>query len=153
VPVLIAVVLIAVVVGGLLLFSRRGQSVASATVDPYADFLKISNLKLSAAENFIGGSVNYIDGTITNTGNKVATAISVDAIFRNSLGQTVQRETQPMMLIQHRPGFPDETIPISAKPLRPNGTQEFRLTFEHISADWDHGYPELRFARVDAKQP
>lgn len=153
VPIAIALALIAVVVAAIILFSGRAQPPATAATDPYADSLPIANLKLSAAENFIGSSVNYVDGTVTNTGSKVVVGAAIEAVFRNTMGQTVQRETQPLMFIQHRPGFPDETIPVSASPLRPNGTQEFRLTFEHISADWDHGYPQLRFVKIDTKQP
>lgn len=153
VPIAIALGLIAVVIAAIVVFSGRAKPPAAASTDPYADYLPITNLKLSAAENFIGSSVNYVDGTVTNTGNKVVVGAIVEAVFRNSMGQTVQRETQPLMLIQHRPGFPDETNPVSATPLRPNGSQEFRLTFEHISADWDHGYPQLRFVKIDTKQP
>ena len=152
-PIAIAVGLIAVVVAAIVVFSGQAKPPAAATTDPYADSLAISNLKLSAAENFIGSSVNYVDGTVTNTGNKVVVGATVEAVFRNSMGETVQRETLPLMLIQHRPGFPDETNPVSATPLRPNGSQEFRLTFEHISADWDHGYPQLRFVKIETKQP
>ena len=44
-------------------------------------------------------------------------------------------------------GFPD-VAPLSAAPLTANKTRDFRLTFEHISADWDQGYPELRLVRI-----
>lgn len=153
VPVAIAGALIVAVVMAIVIFGGRGKAPAVASVDPYADSLNLSNLKLSAAENFIGGSVSYVDGTVTNTGGQVVTGATVEAVFRNSMGQTVQRESQPLMFLQHRPGLPDETIPASANPLRPNGTREFRLTFEHISADWDHGYPQLRFIKIDTRQP
>ena len=34
---------------------------------------------------------------------------------------------------------------------RQGRTPDFRLSFEHISADWDQGFPELRFAKITAQ--
>jgi hypothetical protein len=76
------------------------------------------------------------------------TGATVEAIFRNSMGQVVQRETQPLMLYHTGlAGFPD-VAPLSAAPLMPNQTRDFRLTFERISADWGQGFPELRFVKI-----
>ena len=95
----------------------------------------------------MGVSVSYLDGKITNVGSKTVTGATVEVVFRNSLGEIVQRETLPLMLYHTGlAGFPD-VAPLSAAPLMPNQTRDFRLTFEHISADWDQGYPELRFVR------
>ena len=33
-------------------------------------------------------------------------------------------------------------------PLDPNEVQTFRLTFERLPAEWNRGYPELRFVQV-----
>ena len=41
-----------------------------------------------------------------------------------------------------------DAISLSQQPLTPNMQKEFRLTFEHISADWNQGLPELRFTRI-----
>jgi Protein of unknown function (DUF2393) len=144
-----AVVVVAIV--ALVLLGRPGAKPALPAVAPYAEELRISDLKLSAAENFVGGSVNYVDGKITNVGQKTVSAATVETVFRNSLGEVVQREAQPLMLYHTGlAGFPD-VAPLSAAPLTPNQTRDFRLTFEHISSDWDHGYPELRFVQITAK--
>ncbi len=148
VPVTIGAVVIAAAVVAILVFGRPAKQAAPPPVAPYAENLQLTDLKLSAAENFVGGSVNYLDGKVTNTGNKTVTSATVECIFRNSLGQIVQRESQPLMLYHTGlAGFPD-VAPLSAAPLGPNTTRDFRLTFEHISADWDHGYPELRITRA-----
>jgi len=47
------------------------------TPSPYIAKLKLSDFKMSAAENFIGATVSYIDGTITNTGDKTVTRVMV----------------------------------------------------------------------------
>ncbi len=147
-PLAIGAAIIAVVIAAILIFGRPAKQAPAAAADPYSENLQIGELKLSAAENFVGASVNYLDGRIVNTGNKTVRGATVEALFRNSLGQVVQRETQPLMLYHTGlAGFPD-VAPLSAAPLTPNQTRDFRLTFEHISADWDHGYPELRFTRI-----
>lgn len=148
-----AIVLVLIIL--LVVFGRSPQQPAQKGETPqpeYASNLHISDLKLSAAENFVGGSVNYIDGKVTNAGDKTVAACRIEAIFRNSLGQIVQREAQPLMVLQERKGFEYQDLtPLSTAPLYPNQVREFRMTFEHISADWDHGYPELRVLSLTLK--
>ncbi len=147
-PLAIAAAVIAVVVAAILILGRPAPQPAAPAIDPYAESLRVSELKLSAAANFVGASVNYLDGKITNLGGKTVSGATVEVIFRNSLGEVVQRETMPLMLYHTGiQGIPD-VAPLSAAPLTPNQTRDFRLIFEHISADWNRGYPELRFARI-----
>jgi hypothetical protein len=148
VPLAIGAAIIAAVVVAILVLGRPVKQAGPTAIAPYAENLRVGELKLSAAENFVGGSVSYLDGTIINVGNKTVTGVTVESVFRNSMGEIVQRESQPLMLYHTgMAGFPD-VAPLSAAPLLPNQTRTFRLTFEHISEDWDHGYPELRFTRV-----
>jgi hypothetical protein len=147
-PLAIAAVIIMVALAAILIFGRPAKQPAAAAIDPYAEYLLISDLKLSTAANFVGVSVTYLDGKITNGGSKTVTGATVEAIFRNSMGQVVQRETQPLMLYHTGlAGIPD-VAPLSAAPLMPNQTLDFRLTFERISADWGQGFPELRFVKI-----
>ncbi len=147
-PLAIGAAVIGIIIAAILIFARPEKQAAGPALDPYAENLRVSELKLSAATNFVGASVSYLDGKITNVGNKTVSGVSVEAIFRNSMGQVVQKESLPLMLYHTGlAGFPD-VAPLSAAPLTPNQTRDFRLTFEHISADWDQGYPELRFVRI-----
>lgn len=148
-PLAIGAGLIVLVVGAILIFGRP-KPPAVAALDPYAENLRIGDLKLSAAENFVGGTVNYLEGKISNVGNKTVASAVIECVFRNSLGQVVQRENVPLRLLTTRAGVVDvESLAVA--PLTPNQTRDFRLTFEHISADWDHGYPELRFIHISTK--
>jgi hypothetical protein len=119
-------------------------------VDPYAEFLIITDLHMSQAQNFVGGQVTYIEGKVNNVGPKTVSAVNVELIFRNSLGQVVDKPVEPMRVQQAQLGNPD-VVSISASPLTPNGAREFRLTLEHVSADWNQGLPELRIVKIDAK--
>jgi len=65
-PVLIGVVIVAVVIGILVLVFRAEQK-PPAEPPAYAASLTFSDLKASAAQNFVGATVNYLDGTVTET--------------------------------------------------------------------------------------
>jgi hypothetical protein len=147
-PLAIGAAVIVAALAAIMILGRPAKQPGPATLDPYSEYLRVSDLKLSTAANFVGVSVTYLDGRITNVGSKTMTGATVESVFRNSLGQIVQRETQPLMLYHTGiQGIPD-VAPLSAAPLTPNQTRDFRLTFEHISADWDQGYPELRFVKI-----
>lgn len=125
----------------------RPQATGPLPEDPYSSNLKIMDVHASEAKNFAGGSVYYLEGQIANTGSQNVTAATVEAVFRNALGEIVDRQTQPLMIVEQRPGYND-AVSLSQHPLTANMQAEFRLTFEHISADWNHGVPELRFVHI-----
>ncbi len=145
----IAVGVVVLIVGALFLISRTEQK-APANPHPYVANVKLSDLKMSAAENFVGATVSYIDGTVTNTGNQTVTHVVVQATFKDSMGQLAQRETIPLHVLQTSGPYPD-AVDVSASPLAPGQSKPFRLTFESISSQWSHEYPELKVADVTVK--
>src|SRR5271167_3908442 len=90
-PMLVGLLAVIVAVGAILLFSRH-KTPASAGPNPYAQQLKLSDIKLSAAANYMGGTVTYLDFNITNTGDRALVGASVHAEFKNTMGQVVQKE-------------------------------------------------------------
>jgi hypothetical protein len=139
----LAVVLVVVAVIALLLRSQP----KTAAVHPYAASLKLSDLKMSAAENFVGASVTYLDGVVTNTGDKTVTHATARVIFKDSLGQVVQAEDVALRVLQTTGPYLD-AVDLSVSPLAAGQGKQFRLTFEHVSADWDHSYPEIQITDV-----
>src|ERR1700690_2785890 len=116
-PILIGVVIVAVVVGVPVLFFRSEQK-KPAEPSPYAGSLKFSDLKASAAQNFAGATVSYLDGTITNTGDQTVIHAAVQVTFRDDMGQTAQREELPIRVL--RIGGPyDEAVDLVMSPLLP----------------------------------
>lgn len=148
-PILVGVVIVVVVVGLIVLLSR-GSAKGPAEIHPYAANLKISDLKMSQAQNFVGSSVTYIDGTITNAGDKNVTHAMVHAVFKNSMDQIAQVEDLPVRALQTSGPYPD-AVDLSTNPLAPGQSKSFRLTFEHISTDWNQAYPELQVTDVTVK--
>jgi hypothetical protein len=149
IPILVGMGLVIVVVGIIALFSR-GQSKGSAAPHPYAANLKISDVKMSAAENFVGATVTYLDGTVANTGDKTVTHATLHVVFKDSLGQIAQAEDVPLHVLQTGGPYPD-AVDLSTSPLAPAQSTPFRLTFEHVTDEWNHEFPDLRVMDVSLK--
>jgi len=148
-PVLVGLLIVIVLIG-LLAWLSRQKTTGPAVQDPYAAKLKLSDLKMSQAQNFVGASVTYIDGTVSNTGDRTVIHAAVHVEFKNSLDQIAQIEDLPLQVLKTGGPYPD-AIDLSRAPLASGQSQPFRLTFEHISADWNQAYPELRVTEVTVK--
>src|SRR5208282_511632 len=148
-PILIGIVIVAIVVGGLVLIFR-GEQKKPAAPPAYAANLKFSDLKTSAAQNFVGHTVSYLDGAITNAGDKTVIHATVQITFKDDLGQTAQREELAIRVL--RTGGPyDEAVDLNLSPLASGQSKPLRLTFENISAHWNHAYPDLQITEVTVK--
>ncbi len=144
----VAVVLVVAVVVALLL--RTEPKAASGLPPAYAANLTLSDFKMSAAENFVGATVSYIDGTVNNTGAKTVTHAAVQVLFKDDLGQIAQKEEVPLRALRSSGPYP-EAVDLSVSPLAPGQSQPFRLTFERISAQWNRQYPEIQVIDVTTK--
>jgi hypothetical protein len=143
---------VAVVIGIAIIFAflLRSQPKTASGPPPYAPSLKLSDFKMSAAENFVGATVSYVDGTITNSGSKTVTHMVVEVTFKDDIGQLAQRENIPMQVLKTTGPYP-EAVDFSVAPLGPGQSKTFRLTFESISAQWNHQYPDIQVTDVVVK--
>jgi hypothetical protein len=150
---LIIVVAVVVVMGIALgaAFLLRTPPKAAKTPSPYIAKLKLSDFKMSAAENFVGHTVSYMDGSITNTGDKTVTRVLVEVNFEDSMEQVAQREDDLPLRVMRTNGAYDEPVDLSAAPLAPGQTATYRLTFDSISAQWNHQYPDITVTDVAVK--
>jgi hypothetical protein len=149
---LIIGIAVAVMIGGALavaLLMRQPPKVAKPA-SPYIASLKLSDFKMSAAENFIGATVSYVDGSVTNSGNKTVTHAVVEVVFKDEMGQLAQQEDVPLQVVRTNGAYP-EPVDLSVFPLAPGQTQPFRLTFDRISAQWNRQYPDVRVTDVAVK--
>ena len=150
-PFVVGLVAVLVVVG-ILVVLTRSKSANTAQIDPYVPKLQISNPKLSAAENYVGGTVTYLDATITNTGDKSLVGADMKMVFRNSLNEVVQTETIPLhVLVENQLGGYPDLVDLSRVPIGPGQSKTVRMTLEHISADWNQAYPEMQLVNLKLK--
>jgi hypothetical protein len=149
---LIIVIAVAAVIAVMLAiaFLLREPDKPVKTISPYAANLKFSDFKMSAAENFIGATVSYLDGNVTNAGDKTVTHLVVEVTFKDEIGQLAQREELPLRVLKTGGPYPDP-VDLSVSPLGPGQVQPFRLTFDSISQQWNRQYPELRVTVVTVK--
>lgn len=155
-PWAIAGIVIALIVAVILLTSQNPGpppnpgGAALAPPAPYAPYLAISNLHMSQSSSYLGATQTYIDGDIANRGDKTLTGITVQVAFHDFTGQIGQKNTMPLSLIRtHQPYV--ESEPVSAAPIAPGQTREFRLIFESIPGEWNQQYPDIRVIAVQTK--
>jgi len=149
-PMIVGALVVLLALGALILAGRSARSSATAAIDPYVKNLQLSDFKLSQAENFVGGNVTYLEGKVSNAGNKAVTGAQIRVIFKNSLDEVSQSETLPLMVITARQPYID-TADLRSQPLKPGDAREFRLTFEHVTADWNGALPEVSVVSVASK--
>jgi len=143
---------VAVVIAIAILFAflLRSQPKAASGPPAYTASVKLSDFKMSAAENFVGATVSYVDGSVTNSGAKTVTHVIVEVNFKDDLGQLAQREDLPMQVLKTDGPYP-EAVDFSLSPLGPGQSKTFRLTFESISAQWNHQFPDIQVTDVAVK--
>ena len=148
---IIGIAVATVIIGAVIFaFLLRSQPKTASGPPAYAANLKLSDFKMSAAENFVGATVSYVDGTVTNAGDKTVTHLLVQVNFKDDMGQVVQREEIPLQVLKTDGPYP-EAVDFSVSPLGSGQTKPFRLTFEGISAQWNRQYPEIQVTDVAVK--
>ncbi len=148
-PVTLGIGLVVVVVAISAILLRTSPKPATPP-QPYIANVKISDLKMGQAQNFVGANFTYIDGMVTNTGDKTVTRVFVHVVFHDSMGQVAQAEDVPLFLLDRSGPYPD-TRDLTKAPLGPEQSKEFRLTFEHVSAEWNRAYPDISVTDVSLK--
>lgn len=129
---------------------KSGEPTTPAAPNPYIANLAISDLKMHAAESFVGATVTYLDGKLTNQGDRTVTHTLAEVVFRDSLAQVILRDQRPLQVLVWQ-GPDRNVVDMRSAPLAPGASADFRLTFEHIPADWNRQYPEMRIVTVTTK--
>ena len=138
---------------GFLLATHGGHARAANApqpLDAYASSLEVAGVQMSESTSLSGGKSTYIDGTVRNTGAKTVSGATVQVLFGNDEQLPPQIETVPLTLIRTREPYVD-TEPLSAEPLKPGESHEFRLIFESLGSNWNQQLPAIHFVRVEAR--
>jgi hypothetical protein len=145
-----AVVLLAIAVSAWFLFhepSPPGEESAKATVaikmnsaeQEYIASIRVMDLALSRAENFLHQEVTILDGTVLNTGSQTVTGMQITVQFSDQLGQIALRETRSVL------GHP-------VVPLAPGQQRNFEISFDHVPASWNMQQPAIQVAGLSLQQ-
>ena len=78
------------------------------------------------------------------------THADVRVTFKDMYGQVAQVENVPIKILRTTGPYPD-TSDLSVAPLAPGQSSQFRLTFEHLSDQWNQAYPDLQITGVTTK--
>jgi hypothetical protein len=116
--------------------ARAGRPPLSAEQRAYLGSLVFADLRMSAADNFLGDTITYLDASVTNNGAKPVHSLEVELNFVDTLNQVVLRETAHPLA--------DRTTP-----LRPGETYAFRVTFDHMPVDWNQAPPAAKAVYVE----
>ena len=139
VPFLLGILVIAVLVVGLVLLTRKPQTAApvvqplpmTAVEQAYAAHIQFQDLQMSRAANFLNQEVTYVFCTVSNEGARTLREMEVTIEFRDVFNQVVLLEKR-RLLGPHDP------------PLADGQKREFQLSFEHVPDFWNRRYPSMR---------
>jgi hypothetical protein len=111
--------------------TRSRPRVALTTEErAYLEHIVVADAKVSAATNFLGDTVTYVDARITNSGTKPIRQLDLQLEFLDMLNQVVLRETT-------------HPLTLSMPSLAPGETRPFRITFERMPTEWNQAPPTV----------
>ena len=142
---LAGLVIVALLTGGAVLFSRFSSPAGPEAVKPlpmrpseqgYAPQIHFLDPKMSRAANFLNQEVTFIFGTVENGGNRRIRQIEITLEFHDPFNQVVLRDTQRL-------------FPPNAAPLAPGERRDFQIGYETIPTQWNNVYPSIRVTGLD----
>lgn len=138
--ILAAAAAIAALVGGLVLV--RNPAASSAPPAPlteqekaYLSKISVADARMSAAQNYIGDTITYMDARVTNQGLRPVRDVEVQLEFVDTLGQVVLRDST-------------HAVTTRMAPLGAGQARAFRVSYDHMPADWNQAPPRITVIRV-----
>jgi hypothetical protein len=144
---LIGIVIVALLVGAAVLYSRFGGPAESEVEKPlptgpeelgYAPQIHFLEPKMSRAANFLNQEVTYVFCTVENAGNRKVQNIEITLEFHDPFKQVVLRDRQRLFLP-------------TAPPFLPGQQRDVQIPYEHISAEWNNVFPTITVSGLSFK--
>ena len=141
----VGLVIVTLLIGAAVLLSRYSTPSGPEVLKPlpmgpseqaYASQIHFLEPKMSRAANFLNQEVTFVFGSLQNSGNRRIKQIEITLEFHDPFNQVVLRDKQRLFL-------PNQA------PLAPGERRDFQVGYEHISAEWNNGYPSIRVTGLD----
>ncbi|HET7107671.1 MAG TPA: hypothetical protein VFI38_12750 [Candidatus Acidoferrum sp.] len=114
---------------------RAAQSGVSQPMSPaeqaYARSIRIENIALSKAENFIHQEVTILNADVVNAGQQTVAGLGVTVEFVDDLHQVVLRESRSVL------GSPSAA-------LTPGQRRTFSISFDRVPVSWNLQAPSVQ---------
>jgi hypothetical protein len=115
------------------------KPVAEAPLTPearaYIGNLKLSDVGMKAAQNFVSQRVVEIEGNITDAGDRNLDTVEIYCVFYDYYNKVTLR--QRVAIVSPQMGG-----------LKPGETKSFRLPFDNLPESWNQQMPQLVIAAV-----
>ena len=108
----------------------------TAEAKGYVRNLKLSDVDMTAHEDYFGQRVVEITGKIQNAGDRPLGLVEINCVFYDPYGQLVLRQRVPI-------------VTSKAGGLAPGDSKPFRLPFDNIPDSWNNVMPQMVIARID----
>jgi hypothetical protein len=106
-----------------------GDAALTEEAAAYAPQVRIEELRLSVADNFLNQQVIYLDGRVINNGSRAVRHLRLQLHFYDTLNQVILRTEQDVV----RP---------TGQSLQAGESRNFQLGFDRIPPSWNVQPPE-----------
>lgn len=111
----------------------------AAEAEAYKTKIEVSKIGLAKGENYLGGEVYYVEGSLRNAGGRVVQRVELTFLFRDSLKQVVLKESRKA--VEYK----------GARGLEADQSTRFQVAFDHLPKDWNYVIPEVQVNQVTFK--
>ncbi len=106
----------------------------------YAKTVRVENMALSRAENFLHQEVTILNAEIVNGGTQAIAVLELSVEFSDEMNQVVLRETRNVL----------GTPPFA---LAPGERRSLEISFDHLPASWNMQQPAVHVTSLRLAKP
>jgi len=103
----------------------------SASEKDYAKNLRVENIAMSRAENFLHQEVTVLNAEVVNGGPQAIAALELSVEFSDEMNQVVLREARAIL------GTPPAVLASGER-------RSFEISFDHVPPSWNMQLPAVR---------
>ncbi len=134
-------VIVLILAAGAVLLSRTIRTNTPAAVkfpfgaveSAYAPQMQFQNIQLARSTNMLNQEFTYVDGSVSNGGDRNVVGLEATFEFHDQFNQVVLREARQLIAPKTQPSLAAH-----------GGQQVFQIVLEHVSADWNQQNPTIR---------